>query len=145
MQGALLSDTKEYKYPYYLSTITTRLDVEPIITSSTVGPIAQFSNMVPLDQFATKTYAVDQGVYELYIFCKTNNRSTSVTFSLNFADIIGNVDFYSAVENITVKRIEGIVIPYSQKVFITGILDTRNNDSVAWDLNIGDMILVKIE
>ncbi len=145
MQTPLLSYTKEYRYPYYLSTIITRLDVDPIITSSPLGPITEFSNMQSLDQFGTKMYSVAAGVYELYIICRTTNRSAEVTFSLNFTEIIGHLDFYSAVDNVTVKRIEGIIIPYARKLFIARLLDTRNNNSVGWDLHIGDMILVKLE
>jgi hypothetical protein len=144
-KNSLIPTEKEtYRIPFFFFDLVTRFDVPPIITSS-VAPMTTFGNMVILDRFVSPSVVLEQGFYDIYMLCTTNDRSGTVVFDLNYEQIIGSVDFYSPITNVTLKKIEGIEIPISKKIFVSGIVDTTNPSSTGYDVIISELVFIKYD
>ena len=79
------------------------------------------------------------------MYATTTSRSGSVVFKMNGVQIIGSVDFYSPITNVTLKRVEGIAINGYIKLYVSGLVDSQNLDSTGYDIMLGDMWFVKQE
>jgi hypothetical protein len=142
----LTNVTQKLFHNYTNFGVSTRFDPTLTITQSAAGMMGQFADMDLNDIFVSPTYIIpDRGVYDLYMYATTTSRSGSVVFKMNGVQIIGSVDFYSPITNVTLKRVEGIQINGYIKLYVSGLIDSQNLDSTGYDIMLGDMWFVKQE
>ena len=145
LNGCDLTQQKLYS-SNTLSDLTTRFDVPVTVTSTEAGMMGSFSGMVIDDIIVTQRYLVhERGIYDIFMYCITNKHSASTVFRIDGQEIIGFVDFYSPTKNVTVKRIEGVVINGSRKISLHIKTETKDPNSSGYDVIIGDIWFVKRE
>jgi|APGre2960657404_1045060.scaffolds.fasta_scaffold09982_4 hypothetical protein len=126
--------------------LSTRFEPRLTITQSAAGMMGYFADMVLDDIFVSPNFIVaEKGIYDLYMYATTTSRSGSVLFKIDGQEIIGSLDFYSPITNVTLLRVEGIVVNGYRKISIHGKVDTANPDSTGYDIMLGDMWFVKQE
>ena len=126
--------------------LTTRFLPPPIYKSTPLGVMSSFAGMVVGDIFLSPLFVVyEKGTYDLYIECQTTRSSGNVVFSIRFGEIIGFVNFYSYVENTTIKAVEGIVFTGARKISIQGVVDSGSPGTNGFNIIIGKMWLAKRE
>ena len=100
-----------------------------------------FSNMQVGDNPFGPEVPLEQGFYNVYLFCKTTPNSGIVTFNFTPEESIV-YDFYSPVPNYTVLS-NGIKILLTSKVILNMTVTGKHTDSSGYDVTIGDIILSK--
>jgi hypothetical protein len=136
----------EVKVPFYYFALgdifdPARLSVPPIIIDSPVGPMTTFSNMKVGDQPFGPEIMLEQGLYNVYIFCKTTPNSGLATLLVN-PGTTGDFDFYSPVPNFTVQSFS-VTIPITKKVLLNWTVTGKHTDSSGYDITIGEIVLSK--
>jgi hypothetical protein len=133
-------------YNNTLSDLTTRFDVPVTVTSTVGGMMGSFANMVIDDIIVTQRFFINEkGIYDIFMYCVTNKHSASTVFRIDGQEIIGFVDFYTPLHNVTVKRIEGVVINGSRKISLHIKTETKDPESTGYNVTIGDIWFAKRE
>jgi len=136
----------EVRVPFYYFALgdifdPARFVVAPMIIDSPVGPMTTFSNMQVGDQPIGPEIMLEQGFYNVYIFCKTTPNSGQATLLVN-PGTTGVFDFYSPVPNFTVQNFS-VEIPLTKKVLLNLEVTGKHADSSGYDVTIGEIVISK--
>jgi hypothetical protein len=123
--------------------IVTRFNPTPIIKRSPFKNLTWFTGTTINDVFQSKPLGFNEsGLYDMEIECETGPLSGYIVFYLD-QNIIGAVDFYSMFPNFTIKYVEGIQIIAPNKYTLSGKVDTKNNDSLGFNIAMANIRLIK--
>jgi hypothetical protein len=136
----------EVRVPFYYFSLgdifdPARFVVAPMIIDSPVGPMTTFSNMQIGDQPFGPEIMLEQGFYNVSIFCKTTPNSGQATLLVN-PGTTGEFDFYSPVPNFTVQGFS-VEIPITKKILLNWTVTGKHADSSGYDVTIGDIVISK--